>query len=135
MELAGQGGGEVKAEAINVHFCDPVAQRIHDELQRLRVADIQGVTGAGVIHVVLAVAIHQTVVSRVINPAEAVGGAHVIAFSGVVVDHIEDDFQASIVEIVHHLLELSHRAFSGIGRCVIPVGSQEAQGVVSPVVA
>src|SRR5436305_2763119 len=32
VELAGQGGGEVEAEAVHVHVEHPVAQRVHDEL-------------------------------------------------------------------------------------------------------
>ena len=64
VELAGQGGGEVEAEAVHVHFRDPVAQRVHQQLQRVRLADVQRVAGAGVVHVVLLVALHQPVVGR-----------------------------------------------------------------------
>ena len=33
VELPGQRGGEVEAEAVDVHLGDPVAQRIHDQLE------------------------------------------------------------------------------------------------------
>ena len=36
MELAGQGGGQVEAEPVDVHLGDPVAQRVHDELEDRR---------------------------------------------------------------------------------------------------
>ena len=41
MELAGQGGGQVEAEAIDVHLGHPVAQRVHDQLQHLRVTALR----------------------------------------------------------------------------------------------
>ena len=36
VELAGQGRGEVEPEAVDVHLGDPVAQRVHDQLQHVR---------------------------------------------------------------------------------------------------
>src|SRR6202043_2373869 len=31
VELAGEGGGEIEAEAVDVHLGDPVAERVHEE--------------------------------------------------------------------------------------------------------
>ncbi len=39
VELAGEGAGEVEAEAVDVHLGDPVAERVHDHLEDLRVHD------------------------------------------------------------------------------------------------
>ena len=36
--LAGQGGGEVEPEAVDVHLGHPVPQRVHDQPQRQRAA-------------------------------------------------------------------------------------------------
>ena len=33
VELAGEGGGEVEAEAVDVHLEDPVAEAVHDQLE------------------------------------------------------------------------------------------------------
>jgi hypothetical protein len=33
MKLAGKGGGEIEAEAIHMHFEDPVPQAIHDKAE------------------------------------------------------------------------------------------------------
>ena len=71
VELAGQGGGEVEAEAVDVHLGDPVAQRVHDQLQRVRVAHVEGVAGAGVVHVVALVVLDEAVVGRVVDALEA----------------------------------------------------------------
>src|SRR2546425_469431 len=35
VELARQGGGEIKPKAVDVHLEDPVAQAVHDELQNV----------------------------------------------------------------------------------------------------
>jgi hypothetical protein len=48
VELAGQGGRQVEPEAVDVHLGDPVAQRVHDQLQHVRVAHEQAVARAGV---------------------------------------------------------------------------------------
>src|SRR5262249_9059060 len=37
VELAGQGGGEVEPEPVDVHFGDLVPQRVHDEVENVRV--------------------------------------------------------------------------------------------------
>src|SRR5262249_32296483 len=50
-QLAGQGRGQVEAEAIDVHLQDPVAQAVHDELQDARVLHVQRVAAAGEVHV------------------------------------------------------------------------------------
>ena len=33
VQLAGQGGGQIEAEAVDVHLRHPVAQLVHDQLQ------------------------------------------------------------------------------------------------------
>ena len=38
MELPGQAGRQVEAEAVDMHLQDPIAQRVHQQLQGLRVA-------------------------------------------------------------------------------------------------
>ena len=55
-------------------------------------------------------------------------------FAGVVVDDVEDDLDAGLVEGRHHLLELTHLGTRGTHRAVGGVRSEEPQGVVSPIV-
>ena len=98
-------------------------------------AHIQGVTGAGVVHVVLSVTLNQTVVGLVVDASEADGWAHVVALSGVVVDHVEDNLNPRIVKCAHHALELADCAAWLLGSRVVLVWRQEAEGVVAPVVA
>ena len=35
-QFAGQGAGQIEAEAVDVHLDDPVAQAVHDQLQHAR---------------------------------------------------------------------------------------------------
>ena len=51
VRLARQGGGQVEAEAIDMHLRDPVAQAIHEQLQRRGELHVQRIARAGVIHV------------------------------------------------------------------------------------
>ena len=41
IEFSSQSGGEIEAESVNVHFCHPIAQGIHDQLQGVRMPDIK----------------------------------------------------------------------------------------------
>ena len=54
-----------------MHFGDPVAQAVRDELQRVRRAHQQGVAGAGRVEVVASVVVDQTVVGTVVDAFEA----------------------------------------------------------------
>jgi hypothetical protein len=135
VELPGQRRGEVESEAVDVHLGDPVAQRIHDQLQRLRRADVERVPGARVVHVVLLVVLDQPVVRGVVDALERQRGPEVVALGGVVVDDVEDDLDARLVQGAHHALELLH-VLTGRGVAgVLVVRREEADRVVAPVVA
>ena len=41
VQLAGERGGEVEAEAVDVALHHPVAQRVHDQPQDARVDDVE----------------------------------------------------------------------------------------------
>ena len=43
--LAGEGGGQVETEAVDVHLGHPVPQRVEDQAQRSRMADVEAVAG------------------------------------------------------------------------------------------
>ena len=135
VELARQRRGEVEAEAVDVHLGDPVAQRVHDQLQRVRVAGVERVPGAGVVHVVLRLVVDEAVVGGVVDALEAQRRAEVVALGGVVVDHVEDDLDAGGVHRLDHRLELLHLLAGVAHGGVVGVRREEAEGVVAPVVA
>ena len=117
-----------------MHFGNPVAQRIGNQLQRVRRAHEQRVASAGGVEVVLLVAFHQSVVGGVVDALEAQGGAHMVAFGGVVVHHVEDDFHAGAMVGLDHGLEFVDLLAAFPGGGVGVVRREEADGVVAPVV-
>ena len=133
-ELACQRGGEVKAEAIHVHLCHPVAQRVHDELEDLRGAHEEGVAGSRRVEVVLTVPVHQSIVRGVVDASEGQGGAHVVTLGRVVVHHVEDDLDVGGVQGLDHCLELGHLSAGFLRGRVGVMRREVADRVVSPVV-
>ena len=69
-ELAGKRGGQIEAEAVDVHLSHPVAQGVHDELEDLRGTHEQGVARSRRVEVVAAIPIHEAVIRRVVDAAE-----------------------------------------------------------------
>ena len=134
VELAGQGGRQVETEAVDVHLGHPVAQRVHQQLQRVRVPDVQRVPGAGVVHVVPLVVLDQPVVGAVVDAPEGQRRAQVVALGGVVVDHVEDDLDAGGVQRLHHRLEFLHLLAALAERGIGVLRGEETDGVVAPVV-
>src|SRR5204863_9721642 len=98
VQFPGQRGGEVEAEPVDVHLQDPVPQRVHDQLQRVRVPGVQAVPAAGVVQVAPRFGVREAVVGGVVDAAEGQRRAHVVALRGVVVDHVEDDLDAGLVQ-------------------------------------
>ena len=106
VELAGQAGGQVEAEPVDVHLGHPVAQRVHDQLQGVRVAHVQAVPGPGGVVVETAVPGYETVVGGVVDAFHRQHWAQVVALGRVVVDDVEDDLDPGLVQRPDHGLEL-----------------------------
>ncbi len=132
VELPGQSAGQVETKAVHMHLQDPVSEAVHDELENLGVAHVQGVAASGVVHVMPGILVHQPVVGGVVDALEGEGGAQVVPLAGVVVDHVEDDLDAGVVEAPDHHFEFVGR---GHGPRAVPVVRGEVgEGVVSPVI-
>ena len=110
----------------------PIAQAVGDHLDHPHVAEIERVSGAGIVDVVALLVGHQPIIGGVVDALERQGRAALIAFGGVVVDDVEDHLEPGVVEARHHLLELAQGllAFMGIAR----VGREEADRVVAPII-
>lgn len=113
-----------------MHFLHPVPQRIHHHAQRADIGEIEGVTGAGVVDVEAAI-VGQAVIAGVVDPLEGKRGAELVAFGSVVVDHVQQHFQAGVMQPRDHLLKLGHGARGHVTR----LRRKEAQRVVAPVIA
>ena len=131
VRLAGKDGGEIEAEAIDVHLLRPVAQAVRHHLEHAGVAQVDRVAGAGVVDVVAPVG-RQAVVGRVVDALEGKRRPELVAFGGVVVDHVQDHLDAGIVEVRDHLLEFGEGEIR-VGGIAAGRG-EEADRVVAPVV-
>ena len=82
-----------------------------------------------------AVVVYQTVVGAVVDAFEAEGRSAVVTFGGMVVHHVENDFHAGMMVCLDHGFELVDLFAALPGAGVGVVRGEEADGVVSPVVA
>ena len=89
-----------------MHFCDPVSQTIQDEIADKRVGTIQSVTGTGKVGIRMRRILRQKIEACIIDPSERIGGTQMIRLCGVIVDHVENDFDSRRVECSYHFLEL-----------------------------
>lgn len=93
--LARQCGCQVEAETIDMHLLHPVAQRIHDQFQHLRMRRVEGVAATRVVPVVARIVGHQAIVGGVVDAAEAQRRAEMVALAGVVIHDVENHLDAA----------------------------------------
>ena len=98
-----------------MHLGDPVTQRVQDELSDLRVGCRWRVAAPGGVEV-CATAIGKSVVPLVVDAAETKGGAFLIAFARMVVDHIKNHFEACGMQCANHCLEFRDLSAQAAGR-------------------
>src|SRR5262249_46956849 len=130
--LAREDGPEVEAESVHVHVLGPVAQAVGDHLDHARMAEIERVSGPGIVDVASLVVGYQAVVGKVVDALEGEGRPELVAVRRWVVDDGDDHFEPGVVKARHNSLEFLQRLrrIRGIAR----VGREEADAVVAPVV-
>src|SRR5580658_1012515 len=104
VELARERGREVETETVHVYLVDPVPKAVHDELQRMRVPDIETVAGTGDVEIKARILILEPVVRRVVDAPKAKRRTEMVAFTGVVVDDVENHLESRCVQRAHHRL-------------------------------
>ena len=117
-----------------MHLLRPVAQRVHDQPQRLRAVRVQRVAAARVVDVEAPI-ILQAVVGGVVEPAQTQGGTVLAALGGVVEDDVEDDLEPGGVQRLDHRLELDDLPAVRTPQCVLMVRGEEADRLIAPVIA
>lgn len=93
-------------------------------------AQVHGIANARVVDVVARVVGQQAIVRRVIYALERKGRPTFIAFRSVVVNYVEDDLHAGIMEMSDHLFEFRDRP----SREVTRIRREEADRIVSPII-
>src|SRR5919198_2626608 len=95
---------------------------------------IQAVASTGEIEIEPGILRVRPVVGEIIDPAETEGWAEMISFPGVIVNHVENYFDAGSVQATNHRFELddllAHFPFAGI----FSVRGEKPDRVVAPVV-
>ena len=134
--ISGKNGGQVEAEAVDVHLRDPVPKAVADHPAHHRVVGVQGIAGAGKVLIdVVAVFFIKHVVGAVLDAPERKGRPGCISFATVVENHIEDHFDACPVQGFYHIPEFIDGSEwvrrAGIG----VVRGKKSNGAVTPVVA
>ncbi len=136
-----QHRGQVETEAVHAERIAPISQRIDDQILRDRMTGVVVAADAGVVPRVLKVAAER-IIGRIVEAAErqqvvhgqAVGAAPGAAFAGVVVDHVDIDLDAGVVERLDHRLPFAGRAAGALVESVTAIGREVVQGHVAPVV-
>ncbi len=135
VQTAREGGGQVEAQAVHVHLGHPVANRVHDQAQHLRVPHVERVAGARVVEIEAWAIGDQPVIGGVVEALQAQRGPLMVALGGMVVDDVEDDLDACAVQGTHHLLELDYLVADARPGPVANLRRKVADGAVAPVVA
>ena len=99
-------GRQIKAEAVDMHFFRPVTQGIRNQLKHIRVFGIERSAAAGAVVIIALVFRIEHVIGGVVNPPVTERRPHLVAFRGMVVDHVQNHFQPVLMIELHHFFEL-----------------------------
>src|SRR5271169_908861 len=132
---ARKDGPFVETEAVHMSFPDPVAEAVDDQLLGHRMVAVEGVSAPGKIHVVLQLPRHQQVVRAVVDAFETINRSLMVAFIRVVEDHVENDFNASLVQRFDQVAELAQVAADFGFEAIRGLWRKVAYGAISPVIA
>ena len=97
----------------------------------MRVGKVDRVARAGVVDVKAGLTADQPIVGGVVEAAITQCGAAVVAFRGMIVNHIQNDLDAGSMKPPHHVAETDHSLRAEIAR----LGGEKADGVVPPIIA
>ncbi len=109
----------------------PVSQAVENQFLRLRVIGIERIAAASVIDVAAWIVELGAVIGEVIDAAKTKSRSSRVALGRVVVDDVEDDLDAGIMNGSDHLAEFFDRLVTSITGC----RSKEGNRVITPEVA
>ena len=133
VQFACEGRRQIEAETVNVHLRDPVAQAIHDELQHLRMAHIQAIARARVVHVIARLVWHQPVVRGIVDAAKtAWAPGDCLRRCGYTPRRESPRYRRGAAP--DHRLELCHLRARRACRAIVRHPGEVVQRVVSPVI-
>src|SRR5688500_6548218 len=123
-----QNRREIEAETVNSHLIGPVTKGIGNHAPDLRMIKVQRITASGPVFIMPFVKRIEAVIAGIIDSLETdarpVSGG---AFTGMVVNDVEDDFDTGFVKLFDHGTEFLRRA---VGR----MGGKKGSRAVAPVI-
>ena len=87
-----------------MHFCDPVAQAVQNQIANHRVIAIQRIAAAGIVVIPSGFRIDD-IINRIIQPLEIVNRAALIALGGVIKNDIQNNFDSGVMHRLHKRFE------------------------------
>ena len=132
--LAGERRSEIEAKTVDMALARPVAKRVHHQAEHVRMRGIERVTRSRDVDIAPRVSRIMAIVRVVVDPAERQRRPLCPALGGVVVDHVEDHFDAGAVERLDHPLELAYLLAGSTRRSIEGVGGEITDRGVAPVV-
>ena len=134
VEFSGQSAAQVEPETVDVHLQHPVPEAVHDELQNTRTQHVERVPAAGEVGVVPVRLVLNSVVRLVVDSTQRNGRPQMVAFTGVVVDHVQDNFEPRLMQSANHPFELAHCFVRSLRRRIPRFRREEGHRVVAPVI-
>src|SRR5437588_9610959 len=104
--VAAQDDRFVEAETIDMQLSNPIFQRIDDQLFCDGMVSIDGITGTGVVHVVLLVRWNEVVARAIGQSLKANGGSTMVPFASVIEHNIKYDLDSGSVQCLNHISKL-----------------------------
>ena len=98
----GKNRNKIETETVDIGFMDPIAEAIDDQLPHHWMRGAQIVFASAVVNVAAHVIWVEHVVGAVVDPPVAISRPVAAAFRGMIVDDIENDFDAGLVQGFDH---------------------------------
>src|SRR5258708_40122955 len=117
-----------------MHFMLPVTQAVHHYLADVSLTEIQGVARAGVIGVRVCGVGGQHVITCGVETLEAVDWSPVITLAGVVVHHVENYSDTSLMKGLYHVSKFEVLLIIIASTRVLRMWREEIQRHVAPIV-
>src|SRR5437588_10160715 len=100
--ISRQGRCQIETKSVHVHFENPIAQAVHHQLERAWMEQVKRVARAGEIQIKTRIIRTQPIVSEIVDPAETKRRPEMVPFRSVIINHVENYFDADRGEIAQH---------------------------------
>ena len=132
--IAHKRGRQIETESVHVHFHHPITKAVDHQLQDARMQQVKRVARPGEIQIETRFLRMQPVVCGVVDSAKAERRTEMVPFRGMVVNHIQNDFDAGSMESAHHRFELGNLFAHVPSAGVLRMRRKKTDRIVTPVI-